>query len=120
MTGCLSSGVSQRQAWCKTNHGLCTPWVQAYENFGWRNGVRLWCNPVEKGPGFSDSGYAMARILWIHYLSKVGQPLLLPAVAMHIQSVVQGKELAMMLRFGAASQWYAAACRPTNSSTPSS
>eukprot|EP00891_Asterochloris_glomerata_P000399 jgi/Astpho2/399/Aster-x0922 len=43
---------------------------QAYENFRWKDGVRLWCNPVEKGPGFSDSGYAMARILWIHYLSK--------------------------------------------------
>ena len=68
-----------------TNQGLCIFSLQAYENFGWKNGVRLWCNPVEKGPGFSDSGYAMARILWIHYLSKVRKPMLLQAVAMHIQ-----------------------------------
>ena len=73
-----------------TNQGLHIPWVQAHENFGWKNGVRLWCNPVEKGPGFSDSGYAMARILWIHYLSKVRQPMLLQAVAITTCCAGQG------------------------------
>ena len=105
-----------------TNQGLCTPWVQAYENFGWKNGGRLWCNPVEKGPGFSDSGYAMARILWIHYLSKVRKQMLLQAVAMHNQSVVQGRDWPCCSSGGccAVSQCCAAAYRPTSLLTPSS
>lgn len=77
---------------------------------------------MEKGPGFSDSGYAMARILWIHYLSKVRRPLLPHAVAVHIHPVMQGRKLAMLLQWVLcdASQWYAAAYRLTSLSTPSS
>ncbi|KAK9838521.1 hypothetical protein WJX81_004941 [Elliptochloris bilobata] len=42
---------------------------QAYRNFGWQHGLRLWCNQNERGP-FSDSGYKLARVLWVHYASK--------------------------------------------------
>ena len=45
------------------------PDPQAYRNFGWRSGLRLWCNQNEQGP-FSDSGYKLARVLWVHYVSK--------------------------------------------------
>lgn len=32
--------------------------------------MQLWCNQNEHGP-FSDSGYKLARVLWVHYISKV-------------------------------------------------
>ena len=46
---------------------------QAYVNFGWAKKLSPWGNMVES-PGsakFSPSGYRLARVLWIHYLSKV-------------------------------------------------
>jgi len=45
---------------------------QAYRNFGWSERFTLWCNPNDPSP-FSDrsgSAYGLARILWIHYVSK--------------------------------------------------
>ena len=47
--------------------------TQSYENFGWAKKFTPWGNMVEN-PGsakFSPSGYRLARVLWIHYLSKV-------------------------------------------------
>ncbi|GMH41441.1 hypothetical protein BSKO_09351 [Bryopsis sp. KO-2023] len=51
---------------------MCVETVrQAYNNFGWGQKFSLWCNPFEAGPDpFTKSGYALARVLWIHYLSK--------------------------------------------------
>eukprot|EP00208_Stichococcus_sp_RCC1054_P003167 CAMPEP_0206135196 /NCGR_PEP_ID=MMETSP1473-20131121/528_1 /ASSEMBLY_ACC=CAM_ASM_001109 /TAXON_ID=1461547 /ORGANISM="Stichococcus sp, Strain RCC1054" /LENGTH=286 /DNA_ID=CAMNT_0053526959 /DNA_START=137 /DNA_END=997 /DNA_ORIENTATION=- len=49
---------------------------QSYRNFGWGapGGFRLWCNQNDGGrpaaTGFSDSGRALATVLWIHYVSK--------------------------------------------------
>jgi len=46
---------------------------QSYVNFGWAKKLTPWGNMVET-PGsskFSPSGYRLARVLWIHYLSKV-------------------------------------------------
>jgi GNS1/SUR4 family len=46
---------------------------QSYVNFGWAKKFTPWGNMVEN-PGsskFSPSGYRLARVLWIHYLSKV-------------------------------------------------
>jgi len=49
---------------------------QCYANFGWAT-YPQWCNPVEprlSGPngtiGFTESGAALARVLYIHYVSK--------------------------------------------------
>jgi len=45
---------------------------QAYRNFGWGRRFSLWCNPNDPAP-FTDtsaSGYRLARVLWIHYVSK--------------------------------------------------
>jgi hypothetical protein len=59
---------------------ILTPEVagQAYINFGWGSNFRLGCNPNDAAnpdrKAFSESGYRLARILWIHYVSKV-QPL---------------------------------------------
>ncbi|KAK9820370.1 hypothetical protein WJX72_009566 [[Myrmecia] bisecta] len=44
--------------------------TQSYRNFGWSKHLQLWCNRNDPGPTFSDSGYRLARVLWIHYLSK--------------------------------------------------
>ena len=49
---------------------------QSHRNFGWRHKFQLWCNPNDGGrspsTGFSDSGRALANVLWVHYVSKVG------------------------------------------------
>ena len=48
---------------------------QSHRNFGWGHKFQLWCNPNDGGrspsTGFSDSGRALANVLWIHYVSKV-------------------------------------------------
>lgn len=47
-----------------------TVW-QSYRNFNWGKKFSLWCNAYEAGPAeFSPSGKALARVLWIHYVSK--------------------------------------------------
>lgn len=43
---------------------------QAYDNFGWAQKFQLWCNQMEPPPKFTPSGYKLARVLWIHYISK--------------------------------------------------
>ncbi|KAK3245348.1 hypothetical protein CYMTET_45078 [Cymbomonas tetramitiformis] len=47
---------------------------QAYLNFGWSTNFTIFCNSVEQPQqtptGFSESGEALATILWIHYISK--------------------------------------------------
>ena len=45
--------------------------VQAYINFGWGSQFRPWGNMTEPGATFSPSGYRLARVIWIHYISKV-------------------------------------------------
>ncbi len=45
--------------------------MQCYAAFGWSDRFRLWCNPVEPGQSFTESGYRLARVLWLFYLSKV-------------------------------------------------
>lgn len=47
--------------------------AQSYRNFGWGHKFQLWCNANDRSPaaGFSDSGRALANVLWIHYVSKV-------------------------------------------------
>ncbi len=51
--------------------GPCTA-AQAYRNFGWGKGrFQFWCNPNDGGATFSDSGYRLACVLWLHYVSKV-------------------------------------------------
>jgi hypothetical protein len=45
----------------------------ARENFKWDRKFSLWCNPVDPVPkrrAFSPSGARLARILYIHYVSK--------------------------------------------------
>ena len=48
---------------------------QSHRNFGWGRSFRLWCNPNDGGrspvTGFSNSGRALANVLWVHYVSKV-------------------------------------------------
>ena len=48
---------------------------QSHRNFGWGHRFQLWCNPNDGGrspsSGFSDSGRALANVLWVHYVSKV-------------------------------------------------
>ena len=39
--------------------------------------MQLWCNQNEHG-SFSDSGYKLARVLWVHYISKVSSAAFLP------------------------------------------
>lgn len=59
--------------------GILTPaypptFLQAYINFKWGQNFSidtLLNSPVEAGPGFSDSGAALARVIYIHYVSKV-------------------------------------------------
>lgn len=43
---------------------------QAYINFGWGAGENFLCPMVEPGPEFSASGRALARVLWVHFVSK--------------------------------------------------
>jgi hypothetical protein len=48
--------------------------VQAAENIGWfrADGGSIWGNMAEApGKPFSRSGHRLARVLYIHYLSKV-------------------------------------------------
>ena len=48
--------------------------LQASENFGWGRlgGGGMWGNVAEApGKPLSPSGHRLARVLWIHYLSKV-------------------------------------------------
>jgi hypothetical protein len=45
--------------------------LQSYKNFGWGKNLKLWGNEAEPGDVFSASGYRLARVIWIHYLSKV-------------------------------------------------
>eukprot|EP00884_Botryococcus_braunii_P016492 jgi/Botrbrau1/3526/Bobra.341_2s0053.1 len=45
--------------------------TQAYVNFGWGKKLNIWGNFAEPGDTFSPSGYRLARVIWIHYLSKV-------------------------------------------------
>ena len=48
------------------------PTLQSYRNFGWGEKFSLWCNQNDTAP-FTDreaSGYRLARVLWIHYVSK--------------------------------------------------
>lgn len=51
----------------------CPPCIpQSYLNFGWGRRFSLWCNQNDPAP-FTDtsaSGYRLARVLWIHYVSK--------------------------------------------------
>ena len=44
---------------------------QSYRTFRWDRKFQLWCNPNDSGRTFSPDGYRLARVLWIHYLSKV-------------------------------------------------
>ena len=44
---------------------------QSYRTFRWDRNFQLWCNPNDSGRTFSPDGYRLARVLWIHYLSKV-------------------------------------------------
>ena len=44
---------------------------QSYRTFRWDRKFQLWCNPNDSGSTFSPDGYRLARVLWIHYLSKV-------------------------------------------------
>ncbi len=44
---------------------------QSYRTFRWDHKFQLWCNPNDSGRTFSPDGYRLARVLWIHYLSKV-------------------------------------------------
>lgn len=59
---------------------------QSYRNFGWGQNFRLWCNPNDGGRspslGFSNSGRALANVLWVHYVSKVNTPL--PSLVMQL------------------------------------
>lgn len=46
--------------------------VQSYHTFGWGTKLAPWGNVAEDpSRPFSPSGYRLARVLWIHYLSKV-------------------------------------------------
>lgn len=45
--------------------------MQAYWTFGWDRKFQLWCNPNDSGSSFGPHGYKLARVLWIHYISKV-------------------------------------------------
>ena len=47
---------------------------QSYRTFRWGRKFQLWCNPNDSGLTFSPDGYRLARVLWIHYLSKVRAP----------------------------------------------
>lgn len=47
------------------------PCMQAYWTFGWDRKFQLWCNPNDSGSSFGPHGYKLARVLWIHYVSKV-------------------------------------------------
>ena len=44
---------------------------QSYRTFRWDRKFQLWCNLNDSGRTFSPDGYRLARVLWIHYLSKV-------------------------------------------------
>ena len=44
---------------------------QAYHTFGWAHSFRPWGNVAEPGARFSPSGRRLARVIWVHYLSKV-------------------------------------------------
>ena len=44
---------------------------QSHRTFRWDRKFQLWCNPNDSGRTFSPDGYRLARVLWIHYLSKV-------------------------------------------------
>jgi GNS1/SUR4 family len=48
---------------------------QSHRNFGWGHKFQLWCNPNDGGRspslGFSNSGRALANVLWVQYVSKV-------------------------------------------------
>jgi len=46
--------------------------TQSYWTFGWDRKFQLWCNPNDSGASFGPHGYKLARVLWIHYVSKVG------------------------------------------------
>lgn len=49
--------------------------LQSYINFDWGNNFSidtLLSPRVEPGPKFSESGYLLARVCYIHYVSKVG------------------------------------------------
>ncbi len=47
--------------------------LQSYRTFRWDQKFQLWCNANDSriGGGFTPDGYRLARVLWIHYLSKV-------------------------------------------------
>ncbi|KAK9810738.1 hypothetical protein WJX73_003990 [Symbiochloris irregularis] len=44
--------------------------TQAWINFNWGDNLRPWGNVTESGAKFSPSGYRLARVIWIHYISK--------------------------------------------------
>lgn len=50
--------------------------MQAWINFGWAQNLRPWGNVAEPGTKFSPSGYRLARVIWIHYISKASPPVL--------------------------------------------
>ena len=77
--------------------------MQASANMGWlwEGGGWLWGNVVEApGRPFSPSGRALARVLWIHYLSKVQHLLSCTKGSLHVLKRQHGACLAVLTSYG--------------------